>query len=146
MKIYLIISVVCVILIIIPFELIMVPERSIKVVDSNGNPIKDAIVRQIWHQYSLEVNGEKDFKTSATGIVNLPKRSVRTNIIKLCRGAINNFRTYFIDAGYVSTEHIGIFANGYQDKWFYNSKNDDGTVGLKRNDISIVALELQKHP
>jgi hypothetical protein len=122
-KNYLIIATACIVLFLIPFKLTLAPERKIKVLTASEKPIRDATVRQIWCQYSLGVKGEEDFQTNSNGVVNLPKREVRTNIAKLCFGAINNFRKYFINAGYGSKESIGVFAKGYPDEWFHNSKN-----------------------
>ena len=123
MKKYLIIAAVCIVLMSIPFKLTLAPERNIKVLDANEKEIKEATVRQIWYQYSLGVKGEEDFITNSDGVVNLPKREVRTNLFKLCIGALNNFRKYYINAGYGSMESIGVFATGYSDEWLHNSKN-----------------------
>jgi hypothetical protein len=122
----------CMVLILMPFKLTLHPARMIKVVDSKGTAIDGAIVRQVWYQYSLGVKGEEDFRTDPGGFVNLPKRAVGTNIAKLCLGALKNFRKYFVNAGYGSRESIGIFAEGYSDKWFHDSKN---------RQIGVVVLE-----
>jgi len=123
MKIFLIVAAACIVLMLIPFKLTLAPERNIKVLNTNEKPIKEATVRQVWYQYSLGVKGEEDFQTNSDGVVNLPKREVRTNIVKLCFGALNNFRKYFINAGYGSKESIGVFAKGYPDEWLHDSKN-----------------------
>jgi hypothetical protein len=132
MKIYVIIAAGCLVLMFIPFKLTLAPARSIKVVDSNGTPIDGAIVRQVWYQYSLGVKGEEDFRTNGDGVANLPKRDVRANIVKLCLGALDNFRKYFVNAGYGSKESIGIFAEEFSDKWFHDSRDKE---------ISVVVLE-----
>ena len=132
MKIYLIVAAVCIVLVLIPFKLTLAPERKITVLDTNEKPIREAIVRQVWYQYSLGVKGEEDFQTNSEGLVNLPKREVSTNIVKLFFGALNNFRKYFINAGYGSKESIGIFAKGYPDKWFHDfRKKQIDTVVLQ---------------
>jgi hypothetical protein len=123
MKIYLIVAAVCIVLMSIPFKLTLAPERNIEVLNTSEKAIKGATVRQVWSQYSLGVKGEEDFKTNSDGDVNLPKREVNTNVVKLCFGALNNFIKYFINAGYGSKESIGVFAKGYSDEWIHDSKN-----------------------
>lgn len=131
MKIYLIVAAILIVLSLVPFKLTVAPERNIKIQSSNEKPINEATVRQVWYQYSLDVKGEEDFKANSDGNVNLPKREVRTSIFKLFIGALNNFRRYFINAGYGSKESIGVFAEGYPDQWIHDPKN-------KRVDVIIM--------
>lgn len=128
MKIYLIVAATCIFITLIPFKITVAPERNIRIQNTNEKPIKEATVRQVWYQYSLGVKGEQDFRVNSDGIVNLPKREVRTNIFELFFGALNNFRKYFINAGYGSKESIGVFAKGYSDQWIHDSKNKQADV------------------
>ena len=120
MKSYLVIIIIISTLLFIPFNLSISPKRSLTIKDINGNLIEGAVVRQVWYQYSLNIKGEEDFITNSNGIVNIPNRNVRTTIFNLVLGAFNNFRQYFINAGYTSHESIGVFANGYTEKWIHN--------------------------
>jgi hypothetical protein len=123
MRIFLIVVTICTVLSLFPIKLTLAPERNIKIQNLNEKPIKDATVRQVWCQYSLGVKGEEDFKVNSDGTINLPKREVSTNIFMLFIGALNNFRKYFINAGYGSRESLGVFAQGYSDRWIHDPKN-----------------------
>lgn len=132
MWIYLLIIGALIILAFLPFNLVIAPERKLQILDNNGNPLSDVIVRQIWDQYSLGEHGRIDLKTDSEGKVVTPKRVVRTSIIALFRGGIKELKSLGIHASYDSSESIGIFVDGYPDKWFYDGK------GLEAGKISGV--------
>lgn len=83
---YLLILFLLIILISIPFELTISPERKFQITDPHGNAIKDASIRQNWDQYALNVHGEIDVKPSNNGEVYFPRRSVRTSALVLFWG------------------------------------------------------------
>lgn len=60
------------VLLIIPFDLVISPERRLTFVDDAGKPIAHAEVWQTWHQYSLGVSGDEIIKTDSDGKVYLP--------------------------------------------------------------------------
>ena len=112
-----------------PFELVMAPERKFQITDSMGNPINDAAVRQIWYQYALGVRREIDLRPNLKGQVFLPRRAVRTNLMALIFGGINEFKDLGIHASVGSSESIGIFVSGLQDKWIHDGEGlEGGTV------------------
>ncbi len=110
----------------IPFDLVIAPKREFRVTDSKGNPITDAAVRQIWHQYSLGVRGQIDLRPNLKGEVFFQRRVVRTNLIALILGGIKEFKELGIHASVGSWESIGIFVNGFQDKWIHDGKGLEG--------------------
>jgi hypothetical protein len=117
----------------IPFDLVIAPKREFRVTDSKGNPITDAIVRQIWHQYSLGVRGQIDLRSNLKGEVSLERRVVRTNLIALIGGGIKEYKEVGIHASVGSWESVGIFVNGVQDKWIHDGKGlETGTVVMRK--------------
>lgn len=132
-KFFLAIFVASIIAVIFPFNLTMAPRRDLIIVNSKGTPIP--FVRQIWHQYSLNVHGEEDFFIFSNNHVSLPKREVKTNLLSIIIGAFRETRQLLIHASYRSSESIGVFATGYQNAWFYNGKGlDQGKVILVEGD------------
>ena len=103
----------------IPFNLELSPERHLKIIDLNKAPMIDAIVRQTWYQYSLEIRGEVDVPVSKMGEVTLYRRLVRTNALSIIMGAIKQFRDLGLHASIWTDESVGVFAQGYEDKWFH---------------------------
>ena len=103
----------------IPFNMEISPERQLKIVDSDRKPLPNAVVRQTWYQYSLEKRGEVDILTNEMGEIFFPKRVIRTRIFSLIFGAIKQVRDLGIHASVGSDESIGVFAKGYENKWFH---------------------------
>jgi hypothetical protein len=128
---YLLILFLLIILISIPFELTISPERKFQILDRYGNLIKNGSVRQNWDQYALNVHGGIDVKPGNNGEVYLPRRSVRTSAVVLFWGAIKEFKSYGIHASFGSSEGIGIFVPGFVDTWIYNGK------GIERGIVII---------
>lgn len=117
----------------VPFDLVIAPARKFQVVDENKKLIKKFSVRQHWYQSSLDFSGDTDVIIIKDGKVEFPKRSVKTNLVSLIVGAINQFSSVGIHASYTSNESIGIFDSGYTDKWLYNGKGlEAGFVVLNK--------------
>src|SRR5712671_410850 len=73
---------VAVVLILYPFKTTVAPEQHFLVVTNDMHPVKDALIRQIWQNYSLEFGGhEEDLPTDVHGRVTLPNRTIRANLI-----------------------------------------------------------------
>jgi hypothetical protein len=123
-----------VVILIIPFNLVMTPERRLVFVDDSGKPIAYADVRQAWQQYSLGVSGEDRLKTDADGAVHLPKHSINTSIIWLIVGALREIRSVGIHAGFGSSEYIMIRIDGQTVKSYYDGKGlENKRVVIKRS-------------
>jgi len=106
----------------IPFNLVMTPERRLVFVNDAGKPIAYADVRQAWQQYSLGVSGEDRLKTDADGAVHLPKHSINTSIIWLIVGALREIRSVGIHAGFGSSEYVMIRMDDKTVKSYYDGK------------------------
>jgi len=117
----------------IPFDLVMAPKREFRIIESNGNPITEAVVRQIWHQYSLGIRGQIDLRPNSKGEVLLQERAVQTNLITLICAGIKQYKEVGIHASVGSWESIGIFVNGLQDKWIHDGKGlESGILVLEK--------------
>ena len=65
-----------------PFKTTVVPETRVLVVTDDMHPVKDALVRQSWKNYSLEHQGhEQDLLTDAHGRITFPTRTIRAPLI-----------------------------------------------------------------
>jgi len=116
-----------------PFRLTIAGEREFKVVDENGTPVSGAQARQTWYQYSLGHRSEETRKADAHGYILLPKRVIYTNLFFLLSGAISKIIEYQIHASIESSDSIGVYADGYEWRWFYDGKGlEKKLVVLKR--------------
>lgn len=76
----------------IPYETIVIPPWTLRVIDDTGTPYSHKQVRQTWKDYTLEADAADNLEdrwTDAEGYVSFPQRSLRASLIK--RGA----RTFF---------------------------------------------------
>jgi len=70
------------VLILYPFQTTVVPEQRALFVTNDMHPIKGALIRQSWQNYSLEREGhEEDLPTDSHGRVTFPKRTIRAPLI-----------------------------------------------------------------
>ena len=107
---------------VIPRMIILSPARNFQITNLDGKPVQNAIVRQVWYQYSLNLDDKEDFLSGPSGKVTLPERKIKTRNYDLLKGCISNFKNYFINASCSTSESIGIFSEGYEDVWFYDGE------------------------
>ena len=105
-----------------PFRLTIADKREFRVVDENATPVSGALARQVWYQYSLGHRSEETRKADADGYILLPKRAIYTNLILLISGALYKIINYSINASFESSDSIGVYADGYEWRWFYDGK------------------------
>ena len=71
-----------VVLLFYPFDITVVPEWRLRVVDQTGQRLSGNRVRQSWSHYTLEKQShEEELLSDGEGYVQFPRRIVRTNII-----------------------------------------------------------------
>ena len=71
-----------VILVLYPFKMTVVPEKRVLVIINDMHPVRDALVRQSWQNYSLEREGHlEDLPTDAHGRVTFPTRTIRAPLV-----------------------------------------------------------------
>src|SRR6266576_1436141 len=64
------------------------PAWTIRIVDTAGNPLRGAFVRQVWKDYSVEsASHEQDVHTDEHGVVSFPERTVRASWVARAFGA-----------------------------------------------------------
>ncbi len=107
---------------VMPRTIILSPERELQIIKSDGKPIQNAIVRQVWYQYSLRISDEEDFLSDPNGNVSLHERKIKTRNFDLLKGCLSNFKNYYINASCSTKESIGVFSEGYVDAWFHDGK------------------------
>ncbi len=116
-----------------PFRLTIADEREFRVVDENGTPVRGALAKQVWNQYSLSFESEETHKADADGYMRLPRRVIYTNLTFLLFGAIGEIIVYKIHASIESSDSIGVHAEGYEWRWFHDGKGlEKKLVVLKR--------------
>jgi hypothetical protein len=65
-----------------PFKKTVVPSQQVLVTTKDMHPISNALVRQIWQDYSLERYGhEEDLPTDTHGRVTFPARTIRAPLV-----------------------------------------------------------------
>jgi hypothetical protein len=79
---WVIVCIVLVLLLLYPFKTTVVSEQHVLFVTDDMHPIKGALIRQAWQNYSLEREGhEEDLPTDAHGRVTFPTRTIRAPLI-----------------------------------------------------------------
>src|SRR5437764_2098001 len=93
--------VVIAIVLLFPFTTTVVPETRVLVATNDMHPVKDALVRQSWQNYSLECEGhEEDLPTDIHGRVTFPTRSIRAPLIWRILGPLASIARQGIHAGF----------------------------------------------
>jgi hypothetical protein len=65
-----------------PFKTTVVPSQRVLVTTKDMRPVKNALVRQKWQNYSLERYGrEEDLRTDAHGRITFPTRTIRAPLV-----------------------------------------------------------------
>src|SRR5438034_6853936 len=66
------------------------PAWTIRIVDTAGNPLSGAFVRQVWKDYSVEsASHEQDAHTDENGHVSFPERTIRSSWLARTFGVIS---------------------------------------------------------
>lgn len=88
-------------LLLFPFKVMVVPEQRVLVVTNNMHPVRDALVRQSWRNYSLEGEGhEEDLPTDAHGRVTFPTRTIRAPLVWRLFGPLASIAGQGVHAGF----------------------------------------------
>jgi hypothetical protein len=71
-----------VVLLFYPFDLTVVPEWKLRIVDQTGQRLRGNRVRQSWSHYTLENQShEEELLSDGDGYVKFPRRTIRTSFI-----------------------------------------------------------------
>src|SRR5437870_11805485 len=83
------------------------PAWTIRIVDTAGNPLRGAFVRQVWKDYSVEsTSHEQDAYTDEDGFVSFPERTVTSSWLARTFGAISNTVSLGVHDSYGSVAHV----------------------------------------
>jgi hypothetical protein len=123
----------------VPFNLTISAKREFMVVNSNYEPIKGALAKQIWDQFSLNYTEEVEQRSNSNGMISFPKRTIKTCLLSLISGAVMKIIEFKHHANVGSTDSIGVFLHGHDWKWFYNGVGLESGV-VKFGDIPKVKL------
>jgi hypothetical protein len=94
-----------------PVSLLAAPEWEVTVVDENGKPVHGMTVREIWQNYSVEVEGhEMDRQTDANGQVSFPAHRAEYSLLSQIAGSLSGIVRFIVHASY--GPHATVFAFG----------------------------------
>ncbi|MEA2205183.1 MAG: hypothetical protein QOE77_1959 [Blastocatellia bacterium] len=106
-------AVVLAVVLLYPFERKLVPETHVLVVTNDMHPVRNALVRQIWQDYSLERYGhEEDLPTDANGRVTFPTRTIRAPLLVRLLGPVMSIAGQGVHASFGLQTDMFIFQKG----------------------------------
>ena len=83
------------------------PAWTIRIVDTAGNPLSGAFVRQVWKDYSVEsASHEQDAHTDENGHVSFPERTIRSSWLARTFGVISNTASFGVHASYGPSAYV----------------------------------------
>jgi len=95
-----------------PFKKTLVPEQRVLVVTKDMHPIRNAMVRQSWQDYSLERYGhEEDLFTDSNGRVTLPVRTIRAPLLSRVFGPLASIAGQGVHASFGVHTHVIVSPN-----------------------------------
>src|SRR5256885_5734930 len=90
-----------------PATSIVCPAWTIQIVDTAGNPLRGAFVRQVWKDYSVEsASHEQDAHTDENGYVSFPERTVRSSWLARTFGVISQTVWLGVHASHGPPPHV----------------------------------------
>ena len=109
-----IVAVLLAIALLYPFEKTLVPEQRVLVMTNDMHPVKNAVIRQIWQDYSLERSGhEEDLPTDANGRVRFRTRTMRAPLLLRMLGPLMSIAGQGVHASFgVHTDMIMLSEKG----------------------------------
>lgn len=98
-----------------PYETIVVPEWRLSVLNLEGQPEPDVLVRQSWGHYSLEPEPyhELQARTNSQGIVTFPAHNIKACVALRLFGAVRSFVKTGIHASYGPHSWVIAFKDGH---------------------------------
>ena len=74
-----------------PFNVTVVPEWNVKVVDENGKPLTGAYVLEFADQWTLDMHFEQAICSDKNGAAHFPRRTVRASVLTRAFKLISKF-------------------------------------------------------
>jgi hypothetical protein len=91
LKVSLAVGVILLAALLISTESLVVPTWSVEVIDINGKPIEGINVRQVWQDYSVELQSHEEvIVTGKNGKASFPERKVAASTLARILGPIGN--------------------------------------------------------
>jgi len=79
------------VVLLVPFETIVVPQWTIHAIDQHGNSVSGVPILESWRQYSFEPAGhEETLTTNDAGYVNFAVRKAKSNLLMRTLRTISN--------------------------------------------------------
>jgi len=133
-KLLAILGIVILIIVLIPYELVVVPEWQIKVIDSKGNSLPNRKVTQIWTHLSLEsANIHREVQeTNSEGIVVFPERTVKVSLMKRSFAKFGDLLRFF-NPHASSGPHSYVFSERSENGSSYERKGALETILIEQD-------------
>ncbi|HEX9215738.1 MAG TPA: hypothetical protein VF864_02045 [Gemmatimonadales bacterium] len=100
------------------------PAWTIQVVDTAGNPLRGAFVRQVWKDYSVEsASHEQDAHADENGHVSFPERTIRSSWLARTFGVISQTVSLGVHASYGPSAYVLAYGHTVGGKRLEGSAN-----------------------
>src|SRR2546422_8232729 len=100
------------------------PAWTIRIVDTAGNPLRGAFVRQVWKDYSVEsASHEQDAHTDENGYVSFPERTVRSSWLARTFGVVSHTVSLGVHASYGPSAQVHAYGQTVGGKRLEGSAN-----------------------
>ena len=117
-----------------PFEILVVPEWNVKIVDERGNPLANVRVSEHWQHYSIEIEGhEADAWADQQGYVAFPRRTIRASLLMRGFGPIRNLIRTGVHSSFGPSAYL-IVLTGFE----HTTENADYTPGEFLSKLVVV--------
>lgn len=108
------VPIVLVVILVYPWETVVVPKWRARIVDESGNIVKGAKISETWQDYSVESYEHwADGVTDNDGYVAFPRRTVRASLVRRVIWPIKNVLETGIHASFGRDAFLRIAEPGY---------------------------------
>jgi hypothetical protein len=110
----------CLIILFYPFDITVVTEWKLRIVDQTGQPLRGNRVRESWSHYTLETqNHEEELLSDGDGYVKFPRRTIRASLItwaaRFLAGLVNVHSSFGPSA---SVYYLGDYPLISEEPWY----------------------------
>ena len=130
-----------VVLVLIPFQSLVAPDWKITVMDEAHKPVKGALVRESYQNYSIESQGrESDAITDEFGRVSYPARKIHASLLAHIFGVLRA-ATGGVHASFGPSAYVNAFGAEGEGSW-----ETDGHIGFWHGSPAHLESTIVLHP
>ena len=125
----------------IPFPSLIAPDWRITVVDEAHKPVKGALVRESYTNYSIEAEGhERDAFTDGSGVVSFPARRIHGSLLQRVFGTVRAAMGG-VHANFGPSAYVNAFGTEGEGSW-----EKDGYIGFWNGSPAHLEPTIVLHP